>query len=307
DGVFRVKEVRNCIDDIFLPSQVIDTRWVMFVPIKVSIFIWRVRQDYLPTRVNLVRRGINVDSCVCPICSTGEDEINHILFRCDLAQQHDGIYGGLGTASFFREFFPDVPRGGIEQEQFDALADQIRDAILAPTPDRWVWSLEKSGVFSVASIRKMIDDKRLPEVATKTRWIKVVPIKVNVHAWKTSSHLFFSCNLARTLTRRIIQCWDISDEEFNAYKEWLSWIVNIRLPSKKKMMLEDKACQSAIAELAMQFDAACTTKDDLRKAFKKCDDISQESRALIDTFLKEEYDRKFEFEKKTPMEIILIA
>nr|GEX39782.1 ribonuclease H-like domain-containing protein [Tanacetum cinerariifolium] len=28
DGVFRVKEVRNCIDDIFLPSQVIDTRWV---------------------------------------------------------------------------------------------------------------------------------------------------------------------------------------------------------------------------------------------------------------------------------------
>nr|GEW22750.1 RNA-directed DNA polymerase, eukaryota [Tanacetum cinerariifolium] len=31
--------------------------------------------------------GTNVDSCVCPICSTGEDEINHILFRCDLAQQ----------------------------------------------------------------------------------------------------------------------------------------------------------------------------------------------------------------------------
>nr|GEU80420.1 RNA-directed DNA polymerase, eukaryota, reverse transcriptase zinc-binding domain protein [Tanacetum cinerariifolium] len=76
-------------------------------------------------------------------------------------------------------------RGGIEQEQFHALADQIRDVILAPTPDRWVWSLEKSGVFS-----------------------------------------------------RIIQWWDISDEEFNAYEEWLSWIVNIRLPSKKKMMLE---------------------------------------------------------------------
>nr|GFB89888.1 RNA-directed DNA polymerase, eukaryota [Tanacetum cinerariifolium] len=34
DGVFRVKEVKNCIDDIFLPSQVIDTRWVRFVPIK---------------------------------------------------------------------------------------------------------------------------------------------------------------------------------------------------------------------------------------------------------------------------------
>nr|GFB26386.1 hypothetical protein [Tanacetum cinerariifolium] len=57
--------------------------------------------------------GINVDSCVCPICSTGKDEINHILFRCDLAQQHGGIYGGLGTASFLREFFPDVPRDDV--------------------------------------------------------------------------------------------------------------------------------------------------------------------------------------------------
>nr|GFD42168.1 RNA-directed DNA polymerase, eukaryota [Tanacetum cinerariifolium] len=87
DGLFRVKEVWNCIDDIFLSSQVIDTRWVRFVPIKVNIFIWRAHQDRLPTRVNLVRRGINVASCVCPIWSTGEDEINHILFQCDLAHQ----------------------------------------------------------------------------------------------------------------------------------------------------------------------------------------------------------------------------
>nr|GFC22655.1 RNA-directed DNA polymerase, eukaryota [Tanacetum cinerariifolium] len=48
---------RNCIDDIFLSSQVIDTRWVWFVPIKGNILIWRARQDCLPTRVNLVRRG----------------------------------------------------------------------------------------------------------------------------------------------------------------------------------------------------------------------------------------------------------
>ncbi|GKA65576.1 RNA-directed DNA polymerase, eukaryota, reverse transcriptase zinc-binding domain protein [Tanacetum coccineum] len=40
------------------------------------------------------------------------------------------------------------------------------------------------GDFSVASVRKLIDDKTLSEVSTKTRWIKVVPIKVNIHAWK---------------------------------------------------------------------------------------------------------------------------
>ncbi|GJV91699.1 ALP1-like protein [Tanacetum coccineum] len=36
--------------------------------------------------------------------------------------------------------------------------------------------------FSVASVRKAIDDKLLPDVDSKTRWIKYVPIKVNVHA-----------------------------------------------------------------------------------------------------------------------------
>ena len=50
--------------------------------------------------------------------------------------------------------------------------------------DRWVWSLEGSGEFSVSSVRNLIDGFMLPEVSSKTRWIKEVPIKVNVHAWK---------------------------------------------------------------------------------------------------------------------------
>nr|GEV97253.1 hypothetical protein [Tanacetum cinerariifolium] len=47
-----------------------------------------------------------------------------------------------------------------------------------------VWSLESSGEFSVASVQKVIDEKRLSNVNTMTRWIKCVPIKVNVLAWK---------------------------------------------------------------------------------------------------------------------------
>ncbi|GKD25692.1 hypothetical protein Tco_1231906 [Tanacetum coccineum] len=44
--------------------------------------------------------------------------------------------------------------------------------------------------------------------------------------------------------------------------------------------------QKGILDLALQFDNACTTKEDLRKAYEKCNHIPQESRALIDTFLK---------------------
>nr|GEW21570.1 RNA-directed DNA polymerase, eukaryota, reverse transcriptase zinc-binding domain protein [Tanacetum cinerariifolium] len=46
------------------------------------------------------------------------------------------------------------------------------------------WSLEGSSDFMVSSVRKLIDGVLLPEVTTKTRWIKAVHIKVNVHAWK---------------------------------------------------------------------------------------------------------------------------
>nr|GEZ07216.1 RNA-directed DNA polymerase, eukaryota [Tanacetum cinerariifolium] len=49
---------------------------------------------------------------------------------------------------------------------------------------RWVLSFESLGEFSVASVRKVIDEKRLSNVNTMTRWIKCVPIKVNVLAWK---------------------------------------------------------------------------------------------------------------------------
>nr|GEW98408.1 RNA-directed DNA polymerase, eukaryota, reverse transcriptase zinc-binding domain protein [Tanacetum cinerariifolium] len=58
DGEFRVKEVRKFIDDLFLPSLSDPTRWVRSIPFKVNIFTWRARLDCLPTRVNLVRRGV---------------------------------------------------------------------------------------------------------------------------------------------------------------------------------------------------------------------------------------------------------
>ncbi|GJZ86136.1 RNA-directed DNA polymerase, eukaryota, reverse transcriptase zinc-binding domain protein [Tanacetum coccineum] len=70
-------------------------------------------------------------------------------------------------ASFRRK-----PRGGIECIQFNEMLVLMQDVSLTPISDRWIWSLEGSGDFSVASTRKAIDDKRLPIVNSKTRWIK---------------------------------------------------------------------------------------------------------------------------------------
>nr|GFB45659.1 RNA-directed DNA polymerase, eukaryota [Tanacetum cinerariifolium] len=85
DGEFRVKEVRSLIDNLFLPRFPKVTRWVRYVPIKINVFAWRARRDFLPTRSNLVRRGIAVDSPVCPLCLSSEEDGNHVFFGCGLA------------------------------------------------------------------------------------------------------------------------------------------------------------------------------------------------------------------------------
>ncbi|GKF00915.1 hypothetical protein Tco_0027838, partial [Tanacetum coccineum] len=43
----------------------------------------------------------------------------------------------------------------------------------------------------------------------------------------------------------------------------------------------------ALLELAFRFEDSYVVRDDLREAYEKCNDISQESRALICTLLKE--------------------
>ncbi|GKC45306.1 hypothetical protein Tco_1063028 [Tanacetum coccineum] len=59
----------------------------------------------------------------------------------------------------------------------------------------------------------------------------------------------------------------------------------------QKQIEEDKVRQLAIMNLAVEYDNASTAKDDLRKTYEECNDIPQERRSLIDTFLKEESDK----------------
>ncbi|GJY74469.1 hypothetical protein Tco_0478900 [Tanacetum coccineum] len=61
----------------------------------------------------------------------------------------------------------------------------------------------------------------------------------------------------------------------------------------QKQIEEDKVCQLAIMNLTVEYDNASTTKDDMRKAYEECNDIPQEKRALIDTFLNEESDKDY--------------
>ncbi|GJX74339.1 hypothetical protein Tco_0312934 [Tanacetum coccineum] len=75
-----------------------------------------------------------------------------------------------------------TPRGGAEEEKLVILLDNIDSVILSYSNERWGWSLESSGEFSVKSARVYIDDYFLPLVSSTTRWVKIVPIKINILA-----------------------------------------------------------------------------------------------------------------------------
>ncbi|GJS81957.1 RNA-directed DNA polymerase, eukaryota [Tanacetum coccineum] len=87
DGMFSVKIIRNNLDDLFLPSWTEPTRWVKYIPIKINVFAWRAMRDCLLTKVNLVRRGISLESVTCSMCSLFEEDVHHVFFRCEMA--HD--------------------------------------------------------------------------------------------------------------------------------------------------------------------------------------------------------------------------
>ncbi|GKB07211.1 RNA-directed DNA polymerase, eukaryota, reverse transcriptase zinc-binding domain protein [Tanacetum coccineum] len=150
-----------------------------------------------------------------------------------------------------------VSRGGLEEFQFTQLLKDMEDVSLIDMKDRWSWSLEGFGDFSVASVRKMLDDRNLPVVSSKTRWINVVPIKVNILAWKirldslptrlniskrgmdidsilcsicdkveSTSHIIFTCHIAREICRKISCWWDVNVLKVSSYEEWLEWLSN---------------------------------------------------------------------------------
>lgn len=154
-----------------------------------------------------------------------------------------------------------MPRGGLESSQLMALKELLDNVILSGQRDRWCWCIEGSGEFSVASARKFIDSKILVTDQSSTRWNKLVPIKVNVFMWRLGlnkvpttdnldkrgidvhfllcpicelkvesvDHLFFVCQMARDIWKKIGQWWGVDIPKLNTISELNVWMDSLRL------------------------------------------------------------------------------
>ncbi|GJW10658.1 hypothetical protein Tco_1576485, partial [Tanacetum coccineum] len=85
--------------------------------------------------------------------------------------KHVSIADKLNDVSL-TDSFRRSPRGGLEEEQYLSLVDIVASVVLSNSNDRWVWSLDSAGEFTVKSARMFIDDSFLPSVGSSTRWIK---------------------------------------------------------------------------------------------------------------------------------------
>ncbi|GJW98801.1 RNA-directed DNA polymerase, eukaryota [Tanacetum coccineum] len=158
----------------------------------------------------------------------------------------------------------------VESSLLALIQSYIEGTLLSNMEDRWVWDLNGEGVFRVKDVRILLDECFLPKAPTATRWVKYVPIKINVFAWKVfldrlptrsnlqhrdvlvsdilcplcsstqedSSHLFFSCRLATDIVRLVCHWWNLSWTPLGSYADWLNWFNSIRLSSKVKDLLE---------------------------------------------------------------------
>jgi len=75
-GAYQILTTPNDIP----PVGVNDLIWHKQVPLKVSIFAWRLLRDRLPTKINLVRRGLINAETVGYVAGCGGDETTSLLF-----------------------------------------------------------------------------------------------------------------------------------------------------------------------------------------------------------------------------------
>ncbi|GKC90419.1 RNA-directed DNA polymerase, eukaryota, partial [Tanacetum coccineum] len=57
-------------------------------------------------------------------------------------------------------------------------------------------------------------------------------------AEESSSHLFFSCNVARLLFQKITRWWDLDVVDLFSYEDWIFWLSPLRLSKGAKSILE---------------------------------------------------------------------
>ncbi|XP_058742316.1 uncharacterized protein LOC131614778 [Vicia villosa] len=100
DGVFNVKSCYNLFRDRDL-EDVVETQtklalkriWKTNIPSRLKVFGWKVALNRLPTKDQLVKRGIiRNEQELCVFCDEKAEDLDHLLFKCKISQK---VWGNI--------------------------------------------------------------------------------------------------------------------------------------------------------------------------------------------------------------------
>ncbi|PWA83973.1 RNA-directed DNA polymerase, eukaryota [Artemisia annua] len=152
----------------------------------------------------------------------------------------------------------------IEHQLMEMLA-MLMNVNISDTDDKWKWEFELDGIFSVRSVRKIIDSSFLTSGNIVTRWCSNVPIKVNIMMWRlmwdrlptrmnlaakdidipsvlcpicnneieSSDHTFFKCDTAVHLWRMLSRWCELNLPGFDNTSSMLSWLESIGVQRRR--------------------------------------------------------------------------
>ncbi|GKU90659.1 hypothetical protein SLEP1_g4626 [Rubroshorea leprosula] len=90
DGIYTTKSAYQALTRdhrTVQQSPTISKVWQEFIPSKISVFAWQVLQDKIPTKMNLLKRGIiqDITESKCVLCGLASEDSNHLFIHCKIA------------------------------------------------------------------------------------------------------------------------------------------------------------------------------------------------------------------------------
>ncbi|KAL2965842.1 hypothetical protein AAZX31_16G084300 [Glycine max] len=159
--------------------------WTLKVPSKVTVFVWRLLRDRLPTRLNLQRRQVQLTDILCPFCRNKEEDATHLFLHCSKIQP---LWWETMSWLNLKGATPLTPKQHFQQ-YIDIQVDGVRIK-------RWqcwwmalmwsIWKLRNSIVFSNAAFNA----NKLFEDATfiLRTWLRIFEKDFSIHfnQWSSS-------------------------------------------------------------------------------------------------------------------------
>nr|KAJ0211755.1 hypothetical protein LSAT_V11C400160060 [Lactuca sativa] len=104
EGELSVALLRTRLDRASHPVPDGEFTWSNAVPKKAACFVWRAKQNRIPSKVALIKRGAHVNAITCDVCQVIDETTDHLLIECPVAKEvWSKVEQWCGIANFILE------------------------------------------------------------------------------------------------------------------------------------------------------------------------------------------------------------